>query len=427
MPRFVLAIWLGVTALPSVAQAQRPAVSVSDRMTVRLSEREAVARALESGPLVIRSERERDVVAAGRVGAATLLPANPVASATVGHRRDDSGSHPPATGVEWTVRLEQMIEVAGQRGTRRREADRAVDVATQAGRLARLDTEAQARTAYVALQVARAQADAAVRRLALGDQLLEAARARVRAGAASDIELHLAEVERGRFEHERVEAELAVGDAERALGLLAGLGSDTRIEPTSPLAAPATVVAGDDLAVLVARAVAGRAERRVVRAAVAHVDAGVTRLSRERVPNPTLFVDVAAQQPGQLYAGGGLALPLPLWKRNQGELAQARAERRRLEDEDRLLVREIEREVASALRTVEARQAESTLWSERIVPSAEANVELVRAGWLGGKLDLFRVVQVAREAADARRRQLEVLGDLWRARIALDRATGQQS
>ena len=48
-------------------------------------------------------------------------------------------------------------------------------------------------------------------------------------------------------------------------------------------------------------------------------------------------------------------------------------------------------------------------------------------GWLGGKLDLFRVVQVAREAADARRRQLEVLGDLWRARIELDRATGSAS
>jgi outer membrane protein TolC len=83
--------------------------------------------------------------------------------------------------------------------------------------------------------------------------------------------------------------------------------------------------------------------------------------------------------------------------------------------------------VAAALRTLQTRQAEAKLWSERIVPSAEANVELVRQGWLGGKLDLFRVVQVAREAADARRRELEVIGDLWRARIELDRATGNAS
>ena len=418
MPRFVLALWLGLIALPSSAARAQP--------TIRLSEREAVTRALEAGPLVIRSARERDVIAAGRIGAAAVLPANPVASATVGHRRDDSGSHPPAVGMEWGVRLEQMIEVAGQRGTRRREADRAVDVSVEAERLARLDTRALARSAYVGLQVARAQAEAAARRLALGDQLLEAARARVRAGAASDVELHLAEVERGRFEHERIEAELAVGEAERTLGVVAGIGGDVRIEPSTTLDTP-PAVQGADLPALVDRAVAARAERRVVRAAEAHVDSTVTRLQRERVPNPTLFVDVASQQPGQLYLGGGLALPLPMWKRNQGELAQARAERRRLEAEDELLVREIAAQVATALRTVEARQAESKLWSERIVPSAEANVELVRAGWLGGKLDLFRVVQVTREAADARRRQLEVLGDLWRARIELDRATGSAS
>ena len=390
-----------------------------------MSEREAVSRALESAPLVIRSHRERDVIATERIGARALLPANPVASATIGHRRDDSASVPPATGVEWGVRLEQMIEVAGQRGARMREADRALGVASEAERLARLDTRAEARAAYVSLQVARAQVEAAARRLALGDQLLQAARARVKAGAASDIELHLAEVERGRFEHEHVEAQLAVGEAERALRLVTGVGGDVSIEPSTPLTSPPPLQG--DLHVLVEHAIAARAERRVVKAAVAHVDASVSRLSRERAPNPTLYVDAQSQQPGQLYVGGGVALPLPLWRRNQGELARAHAERRRLEAEDSLLVREIEQQVAAALHTLEARQAEEALWSERIVPSAEANVELVRAGWLGGKLDLFRVVQVAREAADARRRQLEVLGDLWRARIELDRATGSES
>ena len=417
MPRFLLALWLALAALPSV--------TARAHSTIRMSEREAVARALAAAPLVIRSDRERDVVATERIGARALLPANPVATATVGHRSDDSGSRPPAIGMEWGVRLEQMIEVAGQRGARMREADRALAVAGEAGRLARLDTRAEARAAYVSLQVARAQVEAAARRLALGDQLLSAAQARVRAGAASDIELHLAEVERGRFEHERIEAELALGEAERALRLVTGVDGNVSIEPSTPLTAPPPLTG--DLRALVDRAVAARAERRVVHAAEAHVDAGVSRLERERAPNPTLYVDVASQQPGQLYVGGGVALPLPLWRRNQGELARAHAERRRLEAEDQLLVREIELQVAAALRTLEARQAEETLWSERIVPSAEANVELVRAGWLGGKLDLFRVVQVAREAADARRRQLEVLGDLWRARIELDRATGSES
>jgi outer membrane protein, heavy metal efflux system len=415
MPRFLLVVWL-VAFGASSARAQS---------TLRLSESDAVARALERAPLVVRSDRERDVVAAGKVGAGVLLPANPAVVVTGGHRRDNSGSIPPAQGPEWSVQLQQTVEIAGQRGARLREADRAIAVASERQRLARIETRAEARTAYVLLQVARAQAEAAKKRVELGDQLLTAARARVRAGAASDVELHLAEVERARFEHDRIDAELAAAEAERALKRLVGAAANEHVEPATPLALPAPVQG--DAAALVAAAVERRAERRVVGAARAHVDAATTRLKREIAPNPTLFVDVAEQQPGQLYIGGGVALPLPLWRRNQGELAQARAERRRLEDEDRLLVREIELEVSSALRTLETRQAEATLWSERVVPAAEANVELVRQGWLGGKFDLFRVVQVTREAADARRRQLEVLGDLWRARIELDRATGDSS
>ena len=412
MPRFLLWIWL-------VAAAG----TVRAETTLRLSEGDAVTRALAASPMVIRSDRARDVTAAQRVGARVLLPANPVASASGGHRSDRSGSVPPAVGPEWSARLEQTIEIAGQRGARMREADRAVGAAAAEQRLARVETRAQARTAYVMLQVARAQLDAAARRVELGDQLLRAAEARVRAGASGDVELHLAEVERARFEHERIEAALAAEEAERALDLLIGVSPGVRIETTTALAAPPA--ARGDAAALVQAAVERRAERKLVSASIAHVDAAATRLRREIVPNPTLYFDVAGQQPGQLYLGGGVALPLPLWRRNQGELAHALAERRRLQDEDRLLVRGIELEVAAALKTLTTRQAEATLYAEKIVPAAEANVELVRQGWLGGKFDLFRVVQVAREAADARKRQLEVMGDLWRARIALDRATGE--
>lgn len=393
--------------------------------TLRLSQDEAVARAVTASPLVVRADRERDVAAAQRIGARVLLPANPVVTGAGGRRTDRSLSTPLAQGPEWGARLEQTIEIAGQRGTRMAEADRAVAVAVARQRLARVDTRAATRATYVALQVARAQVEAAIKRVALGDQLLKAAQARVKAGAASDVELHLAEVEQARLEHERIEATLAAGDAERLLKLLIAAPDGAQLEATTPLIPP-TVGAADGERML-QQALARREERKLLTAATDHVDAVTKRLKREVVPNPTLFVDVAGQQPGQIYIGAGLALPIPLWRRNQGELAHARAERRRLEDEQQLLLREITLEVQAALRTLDARQTEAKLWSERIVPSAEANVELVRQGWLGGKFDLFRVVQVTREAADARRRQLEVLNELWRARIDLLRVTGEDS
>lgn len=390
--------------------------------TLRLSEQEAVERALTQSPLVLRAAAERDVAAAERVGAGVVLPANPVVEGAGGHRRDKSASIPLAAGPEWQVRLSQTVEIAGQRGTRLREAARGLAVAEAQQQVAQAETRARARDAYVTLQVARAQVEAAAKRVELGDQLLKAAEARVKSGAASDVELHLAEVERARLEQERLDAQLAAAEAERVLKLLIAAPPDEAVVLTTPLSPPQPLEGQLDQ--LLNAAVSRRPELRVLDSSRARLDASVSRLKREIVPNPTLFVDVAGQQPQQLYVGGGVALPLPLWRRNQGELAEVRAQRRRLEEEKRLLLREVKLQVTAALRDLHTRQAQARLWAERVVPSAEANVELVRQGWLAGKFDLFRVVQVTREAAEARRHQLDVLRELWRARIHLERATG---
>ena len=95
---------------------------------------------------------------------------------------------------------------------------------------------------------------------------------------------------------------------------------------------------------------------------MAHVDATTTRLRRERVPNPTLFVDVAEQQPGQLYVGGGLALPLPLWRRNQGELARRAPSGAASRTKIACSCARSSSRWPTALRTLETRQAEAKLW-----------------------------------------------------------------
>ena len=89
-----------------------------------------------------------------------------------------------------------------------------------------------------------------------------------------------------------------------------------------------------------------------------------------------------------------------------------------------MTARAVELEVAHLYRAVAAHRLQSTLWSSQIVPAATATVELVRQGWTAGKFDIFRVVQVTREAEEAKKRELETLGALWDATIALDRATG---
>ena len=178
------------------------------------------------------------------------------------------------------------------------------------------------------------------------------------------------------------------------------------------------------LSELLGKARAQRAELRALASSGQALDAELTRLTREAVPNPTLFIDAGRDLPGQVFVGAGLAIPLPVWRRNQGERATNRAERQLVSVEAAVTEREIDAEVERALRTVITESEIVRTWESLVLPAAESAVELITEGWRAGKFDLFRVIQASREASDARRSQLETLGALWEASIAVDRATG---
>lgn len=381
---------------------------------------EAIARAEEASGLVRRTRAERDVVAARDVGASLLLPANPVVAGSAGPRReDDPGGR--LAGTSYALRLEQMVEVAGQRGTRRAEVARAVEAARWREAVARAEVRARVRAAYVGVQLAEAQSQAARRRVGLVQQLVDGVQTRVETGAGSSVDLQLARVERGRAVRERLTAELAKASALAELRVLVGLHAERPVEVTAAIGQPAPAAPLDALLV---RARAQRAELKVLAASHDEVDATVVRLRREAIPSPTLFLDLQRDLPGQLYVGGGVALPLPAWRRNQGDLAVARANRARLDTDTEATEREIDAEVATAYHGLAANlQIVDTLEHE-VLPAAEAAVELTTQGWRAGKFDLFRVIQASREASEARRNQLESLGALWHAAIAVDRATG---
>jgi cobalt-zinc-cadmium efflux system outer membrane protein len=393
---------------------------------IRLSLEEALELAAERSPLVARARQERLVVASSRVGAGAILPTNPALSVSVGRRRDVSGSLPPATGPEVVGHIEQTIEVANQRGKRLAEVAHAVDVALARERFATVEARARARQAYLSVLIAEQFAESARRREQLGLQIYNSAKKRLDAGAGSDVELHLAEVERGRLTSERVAAELGVAQARAELRLLLGLPilmeGEMPLELTTPLTHPE--LTGHDLEELVELALERRADLEALLHAHSQLNATLVRLRREVVPSPTIYVDIASQQPGQLYVGAGVGFNLPLWRRRQGEIAQVNAEHVRILAERELSEREVAAEVAQAYRRALARRQESDLWEREVVPAAEANVGLVTEGWRAGKFDLFRVIQAAREAGEARRRLLEVLGEFWQAVIELDRATG---
>ncbi len=410
--RFVLKLGLLVSAAVS------PGVMAATPTTLTIDD--ALRRAEAASALVRRARAERSAVQARDVGASVILPANPVLALGAGRRREQVDGV-RQEGVQHSLHLEQSLEVGNQRGARRAEVAKAVEVATWRETWARAETRARVRAVYVGAQLASAQVRAARRREELVQRLVEGVRTRVDTGAASQVDMELARLERGRAARERITAEVATSVALSDLRVLVAMDPDTALDLTSPLGTP---VLPPSLPTLLAHARDRRAEFRILAASQSEIDAAVVRLRRENVPNPTLFLDLQRDLPGQTYVGGGIALALPVWRRNQGELALARAERGRLTEEQDVITREVAAEVERAYRAVLAYGEMVQALEKEVLPAAEAGVDLITQGWRAGKFDLFRVIQASREESDARRSHLESLGALWEATIAIDRATG---
>lgn len=393
--------------------AQRPATPISLDEALRLGE-------LHS-PLVRRARAETRFVAARDVGASLILPSNPLVAAIVGPRRENrvAGSE---QGLQYIARLEQTVEVAGQRGARREVVRRAVDAAAAREMVARSESRARIRSIYMRGLITAAQARAARGRETIVNQLYEAVKVKVEKGASSQIDLRLAEIEAGRLGRERVAADLAALESVATLAAFIGLPPRTEISLTTPLAGPRVHLPPQ--AQLFADARAHRAELRALEAAGTELDAELISLRREALPSPTLLLEVERDLPGQLFVGGGLAFPLPVWQRNQGPRALVSANRHRVAEDLLLEEREIALEVERGFQRVLATYEQAKILETKVAPAAEANASLLTDGWRAGKFDLFRVVQASRDVGEARRSQLEAIRDFWQAVIDLDRATG---
>jgi len=403
---------LVVTLCSAAAFAQPLSFSLED----------ALARATEVTPAVQRARLERRSVEAEAVGADIFFPANPVVSVAAGSRTDHSDAVPPAAGGEVVVRVEQQLEIGGQRGKRLEEVDKAVEAARARERVALTESRARVRSTYVGTLLAREQIRYAEQRLELVQRVRTSVQARAGLGAAGDVDVNLAILEVGRAEQDLAAAKVGAVAADQALRRLLFLPRGPSLELTTPLSVPP--VPTDDIEALVMQARSRRAELAALTASRTQLDATLDRLSREVIPNPTLFFEWASQQPKQNYIGGGLALPLPIWRHNQGEKARVLAAQERVEGERMLLELEVDYEVELAATAARLLVSEAQRWDKEIAPAAAANAELIARGWTAGKFDFFRVVQALRESAEARAQQLRMLGAAWAAVIDLDRAAG---
>ena len=331
-----------------------PSTALADPARRRVRATPDAGRSARSGrtdqsPGPPRARRARRRRGARRRRFACWFPANPVIAggggAAPGRPAVERGHR---EGLQYFVHAEQTVEIGGQRSARREVVSRALRTAELRVAVARAETRARVRAAYVGTQLALARVDAATQREAL---VASCWRRSARASRAARRRTSISS-----WRGWNVAARPGPGSTRpwrrptpwRACGCWwDAAGQKLELDAQVAVAAPRAAA----LPALLGRAQAQRAELAALASGIDEIDADITRLRREAIPSPTLFADLQRDLPGQFFVGGGVAIPIPLWRRQQGELAVARADRTRVQEERTLVERDVALEVERAFQS----------------------------------------------------------------------------
>lgn len=261
-------------------------------------------------------------------------------------------------------------------------------------------------------------------------------------GGTPPLERDLVEVELRQHQTGRL---LAAGRADAAVVQLKPLLGMTPDEP---------LVLGDTLEALVAgpaseaaveppASIAERPDVRQAEARVTLADARVDQARREGRVEVSLFgsymrMDAGFPQQGIgatgalervrgrfHYLAGGATILLPLFNRNQGQIAAARAERAGADARRDATELAAGAEVAAArARDAHAQRAVS-LYTGGVRTLARQNLNVVRETFDLGRATVFDVLTAQRRYLDIEQAYTTALHEAWDARVALKRALGE--
>jgi cobalt-zinc-cadmium efflux system outer membrane protein len=120
----------------------------------------------------------------------------------------------------------------------------------------------------------------------------------------------------------------------------------------------------------------------------------------------------------------GVAIPFPLWNRQQGRIAAAEAELRRTRHSRDALRLRIEEQLRAAEARFRTLRSSVAAYAEEILPEATRSQELFERGYLQGLVGIAELLQAQRQYNESRALHLELVGDLRQAAIELEAATG---
>lgn len=329
-----------------------------------------------------------------------------------------SGDLSGFSGSEFTLSVAQLFELGGKRSNRREVARFELELATWDYESVRLEVLSEVSRAFV--EVVAAQL-----RIALADDLIETARQdlaavdrRVEAGAASPIERTRARIALATAEMDRESGELALAAARVRLATTWGSDQPTFGSAVGDL----EQVAPPPTASMLRQRLSGNPD--IARWATEQ-SLREASLDLERSLGK---IDLVAsggfrrlEESGDNALVAGIAVPLPIANRNQGNIQAAALELAQVEKERLAATGAAQAELATAYADLSAAFKSATTLREEILPAAEEAMATAESAYLKGLFNFTDVLAVRTTYLDLRERYIASLARYHSALAELER------
>ncbi len=436
---FILAVGLVSSSLGAFAQQAPPSTSQTpppvsaqfvsqDGLSVEALVQSASARRAD-----LLAARQRLAIAEGRLRQAGLRP-NPTFDTEYGSPRFLGGE----AEYDFSAGVTQVFELGGKR--RRRVAVAELELSQTRAEVRAIERQLAVgiRTAYTAALAAARQLDVLERLIAGNEEIVRVTEARLTEGDVAPLDVNLVKVENDRMKVQAIQARSELDTQLLEIRTLIGadLSETLRLAP-QPDRPPRFDTSLSQLTEIALR------DRPDLQAARLGEELGSARINLARanaVPNVAAavrysrnkgIVDLPGPVNGSTFASDldneltfGVSVDIPIFNRNQGEIAAATGEKLQAIRTREFLESTVKRDVAVAYRKYRAAAESLVVYSTQILPRAEDNLRAVRAAYGLGDFSVFEVVNEQRRLAENVTNYNQVLRDYYNALTELETAIG---
>ena len=315
------------------------------------------------------------------------------------------------------------LELGGKRSTRIAEAKQEValtdiEIATRSREIRHL-----VRDAFFTAAQAKADADQQAQLADLSQRLRNIANDRFNAGDVPELEVMQADLEFSRADADRQVALEEMKVAFAKLNALLNVPASTEWDLVSPLETlPQAVTLPDvttramdsnyDLLHLAQELKVEQSKEKMYRA--------------QRFPEVTVEAGLDFNAPPDFQVGprGQLTVGLPIFDRQQGQLAQSSATQRLIEAEIAAKRRQVSGDVEAAFAELNAKLTEVELYRTTVIPAGRKLESLTEESYRAGKTNILSVIEAQRTVRQNERDYLQSLLELQKAFSELEETVG---